>query len=82
MEHYLMRKVARRLLLEQSQFALYRVLPDGALRLVPPTPDRHALFQEAHAGKFGGHLREQKVYSARLIPNFKHLIKGCRRGWA
>ena len=61
-------KVARRLLLEQSQFALiggvlYRVLPDGALRVVPPTPDRYALFQEAHAGKFGGHLREQKVYS-------------------
>ena len=61
-------KRARRLLLEQSQFALiggilYRALPDGALRLVPPTTDRQSLFEEAHAGKFGGHLREQKVYS-------------------
>ena len=33
-------------------------MPDGTLRLVPPTVDRQTLFEEAHAGKFGGHLRE------------------------
>ena len=38
-------------------------MPDGTLRLIPPTADRQALFQEAHAGRFGGHLRENKVYS-------------------
>ena len=42
---------------------LYRVMKDGTLRLVPPADDRHVLFLEAHAGKFGGHLRDHKVYS-------------------
>jgi hypothetical protein len=42
---------------------LYRVMQNGTLRLVLPTVDRQALFQEAHAGKFGGHLLEHKVYS-------------------
>ena len=61
-------KAAKRLLVEQSLFTLindilYRVLPDGTLRLIPPAADRYALFLEAHAGKFGGHLRDHKVYS-------------------
>ena len=42
---------------------LFRIMPDGTLRLIPPTVDRHTLFEEAHAGKFGGHLQEHKVYS-------------------
>ena len=38
-------------------------MKDGTLRLVPPTEDRHTLFLEAHAGRFGGHLRYKKVHS-------------------
>ena len=59
---------ARHLVLERSCFCLeddvlYRVMRDGTLRLVPPAGVRRELFQEAHAGKFGGHLRDHKVYS-------------------
>ena len=61
-------RVAKWLVLERSCFTLiddvlYRVMKDGTLRLLPPTDDRQALFQGVHAGKFGGHLREQKIYS-------------------
>ena len=60
-------RAARQLILEQQNFCLidgvlYRVMRDGTLRLVPPTEHHQALFREAHAGKFGGHLREHKVY--------------------
>ena len=61
-------KVAKQLVLGQSSFSLndnvlYSVLQDGTLRLVPPTADRPTLFEEAHAGRFGGHLRENKIYT-------------------
>ena len=59
---------ARKLLLEQHQYALlddilYRVLPDSTLRLIPPSQGRYPLFQEAHGGTYGGHLRSHKVHS-------------------
>ena len=41
---------------------LYRVTSDGSLCTVPPTEDRHCLFQEAHEAKFGGHLGDAKVF--------------------
>lgn len=61
-------RAARHLILEQSSFSLvdnvlYRIVQDGSLRLVPPTEDRYLLFEEAHAGRFGGHLREHKIYT-------------------
>ena len=61
-------KEARELVLWQSQFTmkdgvLYRVQPDKTLRIVPPTVDRHKLFNEVHGGLFAGHLREEKTHS-------------------
>ena len=32
------------------------------LRIIPPTGDRKQIFEEAHAGTFGGHLREAKIH--------------------
>ena len=42
---------------------LYRLLSDKSLRLIPPIEDRRRIFDEAHSGPFGGHLRESKVHS-------------------
>ena len=61
-------KEAQRLILEHPCYSLidgvlYRIWKDGTLRLVPPVNDRQMLFLEAHAGRFGGHLREHKVHS-------------------
>ena len=61
-------RAARQLVVEQQNFSLiddilYRVMKDGSLRLVPPAGDHRELFREAHAGKFGGHLREHKLSS-------------------
>ena len=42
---------------------LYRVVTDGTLRLIPPSHLREQLFHELHAGKFGAHLSDAKVYS-------------------
>lgn len=61
-------KVARKLLLDHTHYTLiddllYRVMKDCTLRLVPPSEHRRSLFQEAHAGAFGGHLRDHKVHS-------------------
>ena len=61
-------KAARRLVLSRPQHALldcvlYHVERDGTLRLIPPSVDRQQLFREAHAGAFGAHLRDSKVYS-------------------
>ena len=41
---------------------LYRVTSDHSLRIVPPSRHWHKLFQEAHEGKFGGHLGAAKVF--------------------
>ena len=42
---------------------LYRVMPDSTLRLIPSSKDRWTLFKEVHAGVFGGHLKDNKIYS-------------------
>ena len=52
----------------QSQYTLeegilYRVEPDGSLRVIPPEKRREELFRTAHAGAFGAHLRDAKVFS-------------------
>ena len=60
-------KKARELILTQSQYevvggVLYHVEPDKTLRIIPPAGDRKQIFEEAHAGTFGGHLREAKIH--------------------
>ena len=42
---------------------LYHLERDKTLRVVPPTSARRKLSDEAHAGAFGGHLREGKIHS-------------------
>ena len=41
---------------------LYHIAMDGTLRIVPPGEDREGLIQEAHGGKFAGHLRDAKIF--------------------
>ena len=59
---------ARKLILTKPQFeviggVLYRVMEkDMSLRIVLPNADRHKVFEEAHGGVFGGHLREAKIH--------------------
>ena len=60
-------KRARELALTRSQYTLvdgilYRVDSNKTLRIIPPTSDRKRIFEEAHSGTFGGHLREVKVH--------------------
>ena len=60
--------VAKLLVAERSRYSmiegvLYRVAEDGSLRIVAPKQDRRLLFDSVHAGQFGGHLREAKIYS-------------------
>ena len=40
---------------------LYHLETDKTLRVVPPECDRKQLFEEAHGGVFGGHLRGAKI---------------------
>ena len=59
---------ARDLLLGHAQYTLldgvlYHLEKDKTLRIVPPMCDRQALFEEAHSGPYGGHLRETKIHS-------------------
>ena len=42
---------------------LYHIEGDKILRVVVPETDRDRLFNEAHAGTFGGHLRGAKIHS-------------------
>ena len=61
-------KLARRVALTRSQYViednvLYKLEGDGTLRVIPPTPLRSQIFQEAHGGRFGAHLSAVKVYS-------------------
>ena len=42
---------------------LYRLQPDGTLRIIPSKKDQQTLFQETHQGVFGGHLKDAKVHS-------------------
>ena len=42
---------------------LFHVEPDKTLRIVPPVAEREKLWNEAHHGAFGGHLRDAQVHS-------------------
>ena len=60
---------ARVLAANKSQYTLiegnlYHTPTDCSLQIVPPQVDRRALFEEVHAGKFGGHLGDAKVFSS------------------
>lgn len=60
-------EVARGLAVAWSQYEvieglLYHLEPDKTLRVVLPKSDRKRVFDEAHAGPFGGHLRDAKVH--------------------
>ena len=59
-------KRARELALTKSQYSilegvLYHIEPDKTLRIIPAECQRRGLFEEVHAGKFGGHLRDAKI---------------------
>ena len=60
-------KEARELMLAHSRYSLidgvlyYSDKKDNLL-IVPPTTSRRHLFDEAHNGIFGGHLRDAKIY--------------------
>ena len=41
---------------------LYHIEPDKTLRIVLPSADRKKVFNEAHSGVFGAHLREAKIH--------------------
>ena len=61
-------RIAKRIVLTQSQYViddgvLYRIASDSTLRVIPPSPMRETLFQEAPCGKFGAHLSGSKVHS-------------------
>ena len=60
---------ARRVVLTSSNFTvldgiLYHLEPDKTLRVVPPCSDRRSLFDQAHSGVFGAHLKDAKIHSA------------------
>ena len=57
----------RELALTRNQYellegVLYHVEPDKTLRVILPRDDQKKVFEEAHAGPYGGHLRDAKVY--------------------
>ena len=59
---------ARELALTKNQFeivdgVLHHVEKDKTLRVIPPLSSRKKLFDEAHSGKLGGHLRDAKMHS-------------------
>ena len=61
-------KEARHLILSSQKFTmldgiLYHIEGDKTFRVVVPQADRERLFNEAHAGTFGGHLRGAKIHS-------------------
>ena len=64
-------KLAKQLLLEQSQFDLLidRVLhykdpqSPGHWHLVVPEKMKETILDEAHGGRFGGHFAEKSVYN-------------------
>ena len=59
---------ARELVVSRDSFEvidgiLYHVEKDKTLRVIPPESLRRKLFDEAHGGQFGGHLRDAKMHS-------------------
>lgn len=60
-------KVAREMALTKEQYTmkegiLYKVERDKMLWYIPAAGDRRKLFDEAHSGALGGHLRESKMH--------------------
>ena len=58
---------ARRIVLSQKLYhlrdrVLYHISENKTLRVIPPAGDRRGIFEEAHGGAFGGHLREAKMH--------------------
>ena len=58
---------AREIALTHSQYeivdnVLYHTEKDKTLRIIPATGDRKSLFDEAHSGTLGGHLRDAKIH--------------------
>ena len=83
-------KNTRELLLSRAQYhmeegVLYYVESDKTLCLIPPAGDRKHLFEEAHSGKFGAHLRDAKVHGElskhyrwpRMRANISEWCQGC-----
>ena len=83
-------KLAKLVSLTRSQYTLvddvlYYVHSDGTLRVIPPTESREELFQQAHGGVYGGHLRDAKVYSElqhhywwpKMRSDVHHWSQGC-----
>ena len=61
-------KEARQLILSSSKFTvldniLYHIESEKTLGVFVPEIDRKVLFDEAHAGMLGGHLRGAKIHS-------------------
>ena len=61
-------KKARELVLSKTEFeiqdgVLYHLERDKSLRIVVPTDSRKELFDDAHSGTFGAHLRGAKIHS-------------------
>ena len=58
---------ARELVLNKKQYVLlddvlYHMVIGGTLRVIPPVKYRRDIIMEAHDEKFGGHLRDSKVF--------------------
>jgi len=61
-------KKARELVLSKTEFeiqdgVLYHLEKDKTQRIILPTDSRKELFDDAHSGTFGAHLRGAKIYS-------------------
>ena len=73
--------VAKELVLTRDQYeildgVLYHIEKDKTLRVIPPCSSRKKLFDEAHSGKFAGHLRSAKIHS---LLSRHYWWKGMRR---
>ena len=60
-------KRARELAMTQAQYeitdgVLYHIESDKTLRIILPSNDRKLIFEEAHSGVLGAHLREAKIH--------------------
>ena len=53
---------------------LYYIETDKSVCLIPPEYDRRELFEEAHSGAFGAHLRYAKV----RMENYQNTTGGPR----
>ena len=83
-------KEAREILLSEDHYTLvddvlFRVVPDKSLRIVPPTAERKSLWEQLHAGCYGGHLKSAKAHGqlARqywwpgMRTDIAHWCRGC-----